>query len=99
MPEDAEVTLAFVDDRIAGKSACNRYSATIKNGENVGEIKVGQSISTRMACPNELMIIEQEYLRALTQTSNFSFMNGKLTFSGQNKDGESFTMLFDRRPQ
>ena len=94
--EGAEVTLEFVGDRIAGKSACNQYSASIKDGESAGDIHIGQLMSTMMACPGELMNIEREYLDALSHTTNFSFYTGKLSLSGMNKDGKPFTMLFAR---
>jgi len=92
----AEVTLAFADGRIAGKSACNRYSAGIEEGENAGNIKIGQSMGTKMACPNELMKVEREYLDALSQVTNFSFHAGSLALNGQKKDGTPFSMLFSR---
>ena len=96
VPEGAEVTLAFADGRIAGKSACNRYSADIQEGENAGNIKIGQSMSTMMACPNELMKVEREYLDALSQVTSFSFHAGSLALNGQKKDGTPFSMLFSR---
>ncbi len=94
--EGTEVTLAFADGRIAGKSACNRYSADIQEGDNAGDIKVGQSMSTMMACPDELMNTEREYLDALSQVASFSFHAGSLALNGQKKDGTPFNMLFSR---
>ena len=96
VPETAEVTLGFGDGRIAGKSACNRYSAGIEDGDNAGDIKIGQSISTMMACPGELMRIEREYLDALLQVTSFSFHTGSLALNGQKNDGTPFNMLFSR---
>ncbi len=96
VPEGTEVTLAFADGRIAGKSACNRYSADIQEGENAGNIKIGQSMSTMMACPDELMKVEREYLDALSRVTSFSFHAGSLALNGQKKDGTPFSMLFSR---
>jgi len=95
--DGAEVTLAFADGRIAGKSACNRYSAGIEEGENAGNIKIGQSMGTKMACPNELMKVEREYLEALSHVSSFSFLAGSLVLSGQKEDGTVLSMLFSKK--
>ena len=95
--ENAEVTLAFGDGRISGKSACNRYSAGIEEGENAGDIKIGQSMSTRMACPDVLMKIEQQYLAALSRVTSFSFHAGSLILSGQKEDGTVYSMLFSKK--
>jgi len=97
--DNAEVTLAFVDGRMAGKSACNRYFAGIEEGDNAGDIKIGQAGSTRMACPDELMKVEREYLDALMYASSFSFHAGGLALSGQKEDGTAFSMLFSKKSQ
>jgi heat shock protein HslJ len=96
VPEDAEVTIAFNSGRISGKSACNRYSADIKEGDSAGEILIGPTMGTRMACPDELMEIERHYLDALSQVTDFSFHAGSLALNGQTKDGTRYTMLFVR---
>lgn len=91
--EGAEVTLAFTDDRISGKSACNRYSAGVEQGEDPGELKIGLAMSTRMACPGELMDLESKYLDALSRVTGFSFLAGKLLLNWEN-DGEQSAMIF-----
>lgn len=93
--EDAEVTIAFNSGRISGKSACNRYSADIKEGDRAGEILIGPTMGTRMACPDYLMEVESMYLQALAQVTGFSFYSGKLMLNGQNEDGTPFSMLFN----
>jgi len=94
VPEEADVTLWFNAGRIAGKSACNRYSADIGEGENPGDIIIGQSMVTRMACPDPLMEIERHYLESLAQVKSFSFDSGYLALNGQKEDGTPFSMLF-----
>ena len=94
--EDAEVTLVFTGGRVAGKSACNRYSAGIEEGSSAGDISISQSMSTMMACPGELMKIEREYLHALLNVRSFSSSSDGLVLSGHREDGASFTMLFTR---
>jgi heat shock protein HslJ len=92
--DNIEITLAFSEDRLTGKSACNRYSAGIEQGDTAGNINIGQAMGTRMACPEALMKAEQQYLEALSKVSSFSFHAGRLALNGQNVDGAAFQMLF-----
>ena len=91
--EGAEVTLAFADDKISGKSACNRYSAGVEQGEAPGDLKIGLAMGTRMACPGELMDLESKYLDALSRVTGFSFLAGKLVLTWE-KDGNWSAMIF-----
>ena len=94
LPQGAEVTLTFEAGRISGKSACNRYSAEIREGERPGDIIIGKAMVTRMACPDPLMEIEMQYLDALALVTGFSFHAGSLALNGQTADGAVFSMLF-----
>lgn len=94
LPDDAEVTLSFNAGRISGKSACNRYSADIQEGDNPGDLIIGPTMGTRMACPDHLMEVESLYLKALSQVTSFSFYSGSLALSGQNGDETPFSLLF-----
>jgi len=94
--EGVEVTLAFAGERIAGKSACNRYSAGIKEGDRAGSIQIGQSMGTMMACPDKLMKIDRQYLDALSRVTDFSFHAGSLALNGQKEDGSPYSLLFTR---
>jgi heat shock protein HslJ len=93
LPGEAEVTLAFGEGKISGKSACNRYSASVEQGEEPADLKIGPAMGTRMACPGELMELEHKYLDALTHVTGFSFLAGKLVLTWEN-DGNWSTMLF-----
>lgn len=94
LDEGIEITLTFSDARVSGKSACNRYSAGIEEGDNAGDIHIGQSMGTMMACPEEMMKAEREYLQHLSHVNNFSFFSGNLALTGETKDGNFYTMLF-----
>ena len=94
LSEGAEVTLSIGEGRISGKSACNRYSAEIQEGDNLGDILIGPAMGTRMACPEPLMEVEQQYLERLAQVTSFSFHSGSLALNGQNENGIPFSMLF-----
>jgi len=93
LPGEAEVTLVFADGKISGKSACNRYSAGVEQGEAPGDLKIGPAMGTRMACPGELMDVEHKYLDALTHVTGFSFLAGKLMLTWE-KDGTVSAMVF-----
>ena len=94
LPGDAEVTLSFAEGRISGRSACNRYSANVTEGNNPGEIIIGPTMGTRMACEEHLMEIENLYLKALAEVISFSFHSGKLALNGLKEDGTPFSLLF-----
>lgn len=94
LAEDTEVTLSFDAGRISGKSACNRYSASIEQGENPGDILIGPAMGTRMACPDHLMEMESLYLASLARVTRFSFNSGSLVLEGQEEDGTAITMFF-----
>jgi len=95
LPPDAEVTLLFADGRVAGKSACNRYSASVEQGDSPGALKIGPAMGTRMACPEGLMELETQYLAALSQVTGFSFQAGKLLLTRLH-DGEYSVMVFKK---
>jgi len=94
LPDDAVVTLSFNAGQISGKSACNRYSAGIEEGDNPGDILVGPTMGTRMMCPDHLMAVESLYLKALSQVTSFSFYSGSLALNGQDEDEKPFSLLF-----
>ena len=54
-------------------------------------------MSTMMACPDELMKVEREYLDALAHITSFSFYAGNLALNGQKEDGTAYSMLFSKK--
>lgn len=94
LPASVEVTLSFEDGRISGKSACNLYAAEIRDGEQPGDIVIGQAMVTRKACPDPVMEVELHYLDALSLVTAFSFQAGSLALNGQAADGKPCSMLF-----
>ncbi|MEA1889578.1 MAG: META domain-containing protein [Pseudomonadota bacterium] len=97
LPAKPEVTLRFDGKKIAGKSACNNYFAEVKESADMaGDISIGPIGTTKMACPQEIMPLEQRYFKALQGTNKFSFLAGKLALNWQ--QGEKLgTMLFVSR--
>lgn len=91
--ENTKITLTIDNDKVSGRSGCNRYSGTIKAAEMPGEIAIGQVAGTRMACPANVMEIESRFLKALSNVSKYSFVNGHLALTWKDDDATS-TMLF-----
>lgn len=100
LAEHPDITLVLEGDRISGKSGCNRYSAAVKEGEALpGDLHISEIGSTRMACPEEVMLLEKRYLEALGKVTRYSFMTGKLALTWW-KNGATGTLLFvPRQPQ
>ena len=94
--EDVEITLTFNANRVSGKSACNRYNASVREGENAGDILFGEAMVTMMSCPEELMRAEREYLKALSEVNSFSFHSGRLALNAKDVENGLYTMLFER---
>lgn len=64
------------DDKVAGNSSCNRFSASYTLSET--QLSFGQAASTRMACPEALMEQEQRFLAALARVAQVQLENGLL---------------------
>lgn len=64
-----EVTAHFEGDAVAGSSGCNRYRAGYRvDGE---AIEIGPAMTTRMACPPEVMEVESRVLEAMGRVVSF----------------------------
>ena len=59
-----------------------------------GDILIGPTMGTRMACPDHLMEMESLYLASLAQVTRFSFNSGSLVLNGQKEDGTAISMFF-----
>jgi len=97
VPEGVTVTLQARQGQLSGTSGCNRYGAAIENGAVPGEIRIGPAMGTRMACPEEQVTIEDEFLSRLGQVTQFRFRAGKLVLTGT-KDNKAFNLIFESDP-
>jgi heat shock protein HslJ len=95
-PAEPAVTLSYADGRLAGTGGCNRYFADAKAADMPGDLTLGRPGSTRMACPDPLMQVEDRFLKQLAGVNKFGFMAGQLML-GYQLDGAYGVMLFDRR--
>jgi len=94
-PADPEITLAFLDGRLGGKSGCNTYFAAANTGGQPGDLSMGQAGGTMMACPEEVMAVEQRYLAQMGSVKKYGFLAGMLALTYELEDVHG-VMLFER---
>jgi heat shock protein HslJ len=71
--------------RIAGRSGCNRFNATLTlDGES---LRIGPAAATRMACPPDRMDLERAFLEALGDVDHFAIdSEGRLLLTGADRE-------------
>ncbi len=73
------VTAQFSDDEIQGNAGCNQFSADYV--VNKQQLKIGSVRTTRKYCSEEgVMDLEQQFLQALNQSTNYEIKADKLRF-------------------
>lgn len=97
-PEEPRITIVFGGGRVAGSSGCNRYMGSTIEGRMPGELSFGPLAGTMMACPEEIMKIEQRYLGLLSQVTRFSFHIGMLALTSVDEAGQVHVLLFEDHP-
>jgi len=90
---DLEITLTInPDGTVAGRSGCNQYSGSARF-EEPNSLGFGPLGMTLMACPESVMLLEQEYLSRLQAVTSVGFHVGKLALGWQTEDAHA-TLLF-----
>ena len=98
-PGEPEITLLFKEERIAGKSGCNQYMGSVTEGEMPGDLTVGLLAGTMMACPPEIMELEDRYRQQLEKVFKIGFLNGQLALTFKKDDGNvGLLLLAPRQP-
>jgi heat shock protein HslJ len=77
LPE-TEITLDFNEGQVAGSAGCNRYFANY-TVTAAGNLQIGPAGSTMMACPEEIMQQEGDFLAALGAAESFTLNGETLT--------------------
>lgn len=90
----ADITLLVDEGKFVGKAACNRYFVPVSEGEEPGEISVGQGGMTRMMCDPDANTAERRFMKRLSETTRFDVVDGKLALASP--EGR---LLFDRAGQ
>jgi heat shock protein HslJ len=71
-PVIGKVTLTVSDERVGGRSGCNRYFGTAEHKN--GTIKISSVGATKMACMRDgLMQQESEFLTTLQASQTYAF--------------------------
>ena len=78
VPAEPEMTLVFEDSSVQGSSGCNTFRGSVEAGEPATSFAVGPLAGTRMACPPEIMDLEQRYLAALQAAEGWSLQFSRL---------------------
>jgi heat shock protein HslJ len=76
------ITLQFDSGRLSGSAGCNRFNGSITSSETATGIAIGPLMTTRMACPGDLMERERDFLAQLQQARVFRFTTGDLVLAG-----------------
>ena len=80
VPGDPPLTLVFKDGMVYGSSGCNRYFAAVTEAMP-GELIIEETGTTRMACPDEVMLLEKRYLGALEGSVGYNYLWGRLVLT------------------
>jgi heat shock protein HslJ len=75
-----QLTVTFQDGKISGSSGCNRFHGEFKVDGSA--LKVGPLATTRMACEDELMTQERQFLQALEGATTWAIVRGMLDVHG-----------------
>ena len=95
-PASPPVTLKFANGKFAGRSACNHYSSAVTVVSAPESLRLGPTISTRMACAQSLMAIENRFLKQLEAVTKFELSGAQLALSYE-LNGVVETMLFEKK--
>jgi heat shock protein HslJ len=95
-PAEPAVTLQLEEGHFVGRSGCNRYSASVREGTGPGTLTVGNPIATKMLCRPPQMEVEFRFLQQLSQVHAFGCAGASLTLTYQ-KDGATGVMRFERK--
>jgi heat shock protein HslJ len=70
------LTLEFQDGQVSGDSGCNRFHGSFAVAGNA--LTIGPLATTRMACDDESMVQEQQFLAALASAATWDIVRGML---------------------
>ncbi|MCU0304424.1 MAG: META domain-containing protein [Thermoanaerobaculales bacterium] len=80
----SRLTLEFQDGRVSGDSGCNRFHGSFTVDGN--GLTIGPLATTRMACDDETMAQEQQFLAAIASAATWDLVRGSLDI--HRADGE-----------
>jgi heat shock protein HslJ len=89
---ETEITATFAEGQIDGSAGCNAYNGPVSS-EGGQSLSIGPLASTQMACPEEIMNQETQYLNALQNASQWSYVTGQLAITYLEEEAYK-TLLF-----
>jgi heat shock protein HslJ len=92
---DSEVTISFQGNQISGSGGCNNYSSSFSLSEdNPWLMTVEPIVSTKVACPDPILNLENAYFMILESVSLWGYDHGKLALAYVDDQGNYSRMLF-----
>jgi len=85
-------TFTLSNGRASGFGGCNRYSGPVTESAP-GSLSFGELASTRMACPDAQMSLEDRFLGDLKHATTYAFLEGRLALSWQD-GGRNGVLMF-----
>jgi heat shock protein HslJ len=85
---ETRITLSFDGGTVSGEAGCNTFRASYSTDGN--RIEIGTVAATRMACAEDRMVQEREFLQALASATAWSIEGGILDM--HRADGERALM-------
>lgn len=90
---EAHFVLHAEGARLAGSTGCNNLVGSYER--KGGQLSFGQLASTRMACPDELMMLERNFLNALGDVASWEVVGETLTLdNAQGEELASFEAVY-----
>ena len=83
------ITMQFLQGELAGFSGCNTYSGSytaLDNGDGTYQVEINEIDSTQLACAEDILEQEAEYMAALASTSSASIDGNLLALTGADPD-------------
>jgi heat shock protein HslJ len=85
VPDGVEATLAFdADGTASGSGGCNTFNGSYQTSGN--ELTFGPVASTKKACADDVMTVEQSYLTALQNAASYTTAGNALTIDDSSGD-------------
>ena len=94
VPDNQYADAEFDANRVSGFSGCNTFNARYRSGGRT--LFISQPASTLMACPEEAMTFEQNFLQLLNSSRFFSTRGDTLTIFSAVGDE---SLVFDAAPR
>ncbi len=78
---NSKPTLTFEEGRVSGAASCNRFMGGYTVAADGLKLEMSQMASTMMACPDQLMAQEGQFLGTLGAVKGYSYADGVLTLT------------------